>query len=335
MHAYAAVLLPALPPTAGSLYACIYSGLFAPDTGKLLLMLALGPAAVGLLALPFINHCSFVQSSELEAGQHVFTTGRCALALPAAPAEATVLPRGAHIPHAHTHHNARPLPQPTPHYILPPPPDAGGRFIWALQSLGTLAVYLIVSSTVAALHPLAPSARLMTAAGACLLLLPLLLVPHGSGGLLSKKARLELPLAMYHDEEGEECEGNSDAADDQLRQPMLSPPDVEQSPGAAPTAQQQQQQPQQQQAPPRRIFPDMGPAQSLRTANFWLLFSVCVIGMGAGALGLLLTFCLPACPPATFYSNCLVVLQRLQHVPTAIRLCLGLPPPHCLQASRF
>ena len=66
-------LADARPPCSGSLFACIYSGAFAPDSARFLLFLALAPVAVGLLALPFINHCSFVQQSELEAGQHVFT----------------------------------------------------------------------------------------------------------------------------------------------------------------------------------------------------------------------------------------------------------------------
>lgn len=60
---------------AGSLFAAVYSGLYAPDKESFLLFLALAPVGMGLLALPFINHCSFVQQSELEAGQHVFTSG--------------------------------------------------------------------------------------------------------------------------------------------------------------------------------------------------------------------------------------------------------------------
>ena len=301
-------------------------------------MLALGPAAVGILALPLINHCSFVQSSELEAGQHVFTTGGCYSAGWHACTGFCgdgVAEGGSKCPPGPDRSR---LLSPLNNSAHPPGGDAEGRFIWALQSLGTLAVFLITSSTVAALHPLAPSARLMTTAGACLLLLPLLLVPHGSGGFLSKKApgRLELDLAMYDEEE--ECEGNGDAADDHLRQPMLSPPDVEQSPGAAaaPTAQQQQRQQQQQQLQaPRRIFPDIGPAQILRTANFWLLFTVCTIGMGSGALGLLLCCLLlvfPACLSTFCWSR--TVLQRGCMNVSFITLA---PPLHrqLLQASRF
>ena len=273
-------------------------------------MLALGPAAVGILALPLINHCSFVQSSELEAGQHVFTTGGCYSAGWHACTGFCgdgVAEGGSKCPPGPDRSR---LLSPLNNSAHPPGGDAEGRFIWALQSLGTLAVFLITSSTVAALHPLAPSARLMTTAGACLLLLPLLLVPHGNG----------------------------DAADDHLRQPMLSPPDVEQSPGAAaaPTAQQQQRQQQKQQLQaPRRIFPDIGPAQSLRTANFWLLFTVCTIGMGSGALGLLLCCLLlvfPACLSTFCWSR--TVLQRGCMNVSFITLA---PPLHrqLLQASRF
>ena len=221
-------------------------------------MLALGPAAVGILALPLINHCSFVQSSELEAGQHVFTTGGCYSAGWHACTGFCgdgVAEGGSKCPPGPDRSR---LLSPLNNSAHPPGGDAEGRFIWALQSLGTLAVFLITSSTVAALHPLAPSARLMTTAGACLLL-----------------------------------------------------------------------------QAPRRIFPDIGPAQSLRTANFWLLFTVCTIGMGSGALGLLLCCLLlvfPACLSTFCWSR--TVLQRGCMNVSFITLA---PPLHrqLLQASRF
>ena len=45
----------------GSLFASVYSGVFAPARAPFLLFLGLGPLAVGLLALPFLNTCTFVQ----------------------------------------------------------------------------------------------------------------------------------------------------------------------------------------------------------------------------------------------------------------------------------
>lgn len=79
-------VLKAAVGLSGSLFAMVYTGAFAPDKHSFLLFLALAPAVVGLAAAPFINHCSFVQQSELQAGQHVFTAGEpgfrpCAVAL--------------------------------------------------------------------------------------------------------------------------------------------------------------------------------------------------------------------------------------------------------------
>ncbi|KAL4452086.1 hypothetical protein ABPG75_007748 [Micractinium tetrahymenae] len=258
----------------GSLFASVYSGVFAPARTPFLLFLALAPAAVGLLALPLINTCTFVQVCELETGQHVFTTE--------------------------------------------------GRFIFALQTLGTLAVFLITGATVEALHPLAERARLMLTAGAGLLLLPLLIIPHGSGGLLSKKAQLHHALSMYQQEEGEQeaareedaeagaagsgsagpaaarAGASSHAADDSLKQPLLEPGGMQRDgtaggpggarPGAVHGA-----------VPPAigtrsggpssdgsattastASLPELSPAQCLRNTNFWLLFAALTISMGSG-----------------------------------------------------
>ncbi|KAL4437504.1 hypothetical protein ABPG77_003485 [Micractinium sp. CCAP 211/92] len=259
----------------GSLFASVYSGVFAPARTPFLLFLALAPAAVGLLALPLINTCTFVQVCELETGQHVFTTE--------------------------------------------------GRFIFTLQTLGTLAVFLITGATVEALHPLTARARLVMTAGAGLLLLPLLVIPHGSGGLLSHKAQLHQALSMYHHEEEEEeregaGEGDAEAGavgssrgwvgaahaggaegapDESLKQPLLEPAGMQRGgtagaaaePGAAPS----------EAAGPaggaRRTgpsssgaastvssaaLPELSPAQCLCSSNFWLLFAALTISMGSG-----------------------------------------------------
>ncbi|PSC71180.1 MFS general substrate transporter isoform B [Micractinium conductrix] len=253
----------------GSLFASVYSGVFAPARAPFLLFLGLGPLAVGLLALPFLNTCTFVQVSELERGVHVFTSE--------------------------------------------------GRFLFALQALGTLAVYLIVGATVNSLHPLDAHARAIMTAGAGLLLLPLLLIPSGSGGLLSKKAALTHTLSMYQDgseDEEEEQEaawervassrleggggGDAEAArargdaaplPGSLKQPLLGsmeraanggastsrgraapgergPLTLHGSASAASVAQ----------AP----FPELSPLQCLRSSSFWLLFAALTISMGSG-----------------------------------------------------
>lgn len=120
-----------------------------------------------------------------------------------------------------------------------------------------------------ALHPLTARARLVLTAGAGLLLLPLLVIPHGSGGLLSHKAQLHQALSMYHHEEEEEeregaGEGDAEAGavgssrgwvgaahaggaegapDESLKQPLLEPAGMQRGgtagaaaePGAAPS----------------------------------------------------------------------------------------------------
>lgn len=92
-------------------------------------------------------------------------------------------------------------------------------------------------------------------AGAGLLLLPLLVIPHGSGGLLSKKAQLHHALSMYQQGEEEERREGTDegdaeagaagsgggvpgaarggvaarAADDSLKRPLLEPGGMQRS----------------------------------------------------------------------------------------------------------
>lgn len=122
---------------------------------------------------------------------------------------------------------------------LPPlPRPAEGRFIWALQTLGTLGVYLITTALFGSLYPLSESARLTVVVGAGLLLLPLLLIPYGSGGLLSHKAVIHHTLSHYPDqndhggeeeaEEDEEQGGGAPGAgsadgESSLTQPLLEP----------------------------------------------------------------------------------------------------------------
>jgi hypothetical protein len=57
------------------LFAATYSAAFHSDNESFLLFLAAAPLVVGILAVPFLNTCTFVQECELEAGQDVFTTG--------------------------------------------------------------------------------------------------------------------------------------------------------------------------------------------------------------------------------------------------------------------
>lgn len=179
---------------------------------------------------------------------------------------------------------------------------AEGRFIFTLQALGTLAVYLISTAAVTGMYALSHTAHLVVMCGAALLLLPLLLIPTGSGGLLSQKADVAYhQLSNYEDvvaEEEEEAgeqrqQGRAqaagtlqDAADGQaadktdLRQPLLGPPPV--SMDRTLTAQHSMQRTASMAGGAAALAPQLSPWQCLQTASFWMLFTVLVIGLGSG-----------------------------------------------------
>lgn len=62
----------------------------------------------------------------------------------------------------------------------------GGRFLATYQAVLVLAVYLAVTSVLTARSPLPPDVRGMMLGGALLLLLPVALIPLGSGGIRSR-----------------------------------------------------------------------------------------------------------------------------------------------------
>jgi hypothetical protein len=186
---------------------------------------------------------------------------------------------------------------------------AEGRFIFSLQALGTLAVYLIATAAVSSLHPLSRAASLLVMAGALVLLLPLLLIPLGSGGLLSCKAEVDYEhLAHYEDEEegegvGEaggaaarQAGGSSSAKLPDLHQPLLQPEQgadmqrctARQASAAlgAPALESANSRSAPEPLPPAAaaLPPELSPWQCLRSSTFWLLFAVLVIGLGSGAL---------------------------------------------------
>eukprot|EP00884_Botryococcus_braunii_P017132 jgi/Botrbrau1/4101/Bobra.152_3s0049.1 len=59
-----------------SVFTSIYVGFFQPDALDFLLFLAVAPALVNLLCLPFINRVPFPQASEHDSQQHFLSTGR-------------------------------------------------------------------------------------------------------------------------------------------------------------------------------------------------------------------------------------------------------------------
>jgi hypothetical protein len=144
-----------------------------------------------------------------------------------------------------------------------------------------------------------------------ILLLPFLLIPHGSGGLLSRKAlHATARLNMYHDEDdedgaqqaqqgqqGQDEEEGAPAADggggisNSLTQPLLEPAGMER--GAPATAADGAGGGSSRRTLPAGItnaagagaagaLPEFSPMQCLRLPDFWLLFLVLTIGMGAG-----------------------------------------------------
>jgi hypothetical protein len=164
---------------------------------------------------------------------------------------------------------------------------AEGRFIFSFQTLSTLAVYLIIGATLSSLYPLSRLARLVVLAGAGLLLLPLLLIPVGSGGLVAQQAEVCYShLSNYDpDSEAEEEEEEEEAGHrlhNPAQVPLLAGSADEPAPGAvvvrpafgqgmaaAPTT-------------PAGPIPDLSPWECLQSFSFWLLFGVLVIGMGSG-----------------------------------------------------
>lgn len=418
-----------LPSPSGSLFASVYSGVFAPARTPFLVFLALAPAAVGLLALPLINTCSFVQARgrvrgwpACPASAPCQRTKHCPQRRPLLPASQPagwygegarklcpgVVATQPKLVHLSAYWDVQPVLGAYRRPVCPAaaPPQVceletgqhvfttEGRFIFALQTLGTLAVFLITGerggrrvlrccsrcwleggesacplcqaarrppvagqrapgvlffwtgmarcgrpaipavplshlrlssaalascpcragATVEALLPMPARARLLLTAGAGLLLLPLLVIPHGSGGLLSQKAQLHQALSMYQQEEGEEGQAGADpeagaassgsaaaaavhagttarAVDDSLKRPLLEPGGMQRcgAEGAAGGAGAGADQPAV--AAPSSgtastastaTLPELSPAQCLRSANFWLLFASLTISMGSG-----------------------------------------------------
>lgn len=152
-------------------------------------------------------------------------------------------------------------------------------------------------TTLEALHPWSRAARLAATAGAVVLLLPLALLPWGSGGLLTRRARLRSPLELYasEGEEGEEAAqswGQQEAGGG-------TPAGGAEAPGAAPDAlgggassqepllgslveSVQGGEPKAARGSEHAALPELSPWQCLATPGFWLLSAVCAIGTGTG-----------------------------------------------------
>ena len=172
--------------------------------------------------------------------------------------------------------------------------------MFALASLATLALFLVSSTTVNALWPLAPSTRHLVMAGACALLLPLLALPCGAGGLLSRRpvlpahqpARMDLGQADQLDANAAPSSSRASSSASfgslkgkgelDLEEPLLEPPGQQLVAGVA---DEHELQAQALDSPPAAATPppELAPLQCLCSLDFWLLFAVITIGTGSGA----------------------------------------------------
>lgn len=207
-----------------SLYASAYTSVFQPAADRFLLFLALMPTVVGLVAMPLVNYVPFVQRSETDRGQSIFSTE--------------------------------------------------GRFLFALQSIGTLALYLMATAIVNGTHELSQATRGILGGGVIFLLLPIGLIPYGSGGLFAE--RMPKPGSGRASAIEEAALESGQHGRSGVDEPLLgaAPGGVE-----TPTPEQDDDE----DLPlPATITPSVTVGECFRLLNFWLLAVVCCIGIGSG-----------------------------------------------------
>lgn len=124
----------------------------------------------------------------------------------------------------------------------------------------------MASSLFESSHPGLPSGeRITITVGGGILLLPLLLIPHGSGGLTVRRAHVPAGSAAAAATNG------AAAALPEVEQPLLGGPQALQSAATAVSR-----------AELSAAMPCLSPRQCLSSPEFWLLFACCVAGMGSG-----------------------------------------------------
>ncbi|KAG7673357.1 hypothetical protein Ndes2526B_g03202 [Nannochloris sp. 'desiccata'] len=101
-----------------------------------------------------------------------------------------------------------------------------GRQLLALQTVGTLALYLMATALATAFGVTSKEARVLMALGVLLLLCPFLLVPVGSGGLFAKRASvmIRIPTDLSFEENNSIAGEDGDDEEEQessLRQSLL------------------------------------------------------------------------------------------------------------------
>jgi MFS family permease len=168
-----------------------------------------------------------------------------------------------------------------------------GRQLLALQTIGTLALYLMATALATAFGVSSKEAQVLMALGVLVLFCPLLLIPVGSGGLFAKKVSgviIRAPTDLYFDDRENTNENNNNTADQDLngggepvaglRQPLLEPtreqlvlPDeLENTPATSGLINYSM----------NPIMPSYSVSQCFRLAEFYMLAFIAAIAIGCG-----------------------------------------------------
>jgi len=146
-----------------------------------------------------------------------------------------------------------------------------GRFLFALQNVGFLALYLMTTALVTGTHHVSDTVKSMFGFGALVLLLPFFLVPYDSGGIYATPYRVTHADSAANvsgtNRESDPASGNYEDEEAHPHQPLLLPAASVVDPTPM---------------PPPMITESLRVAECFTNLNFWLLAVTCGIGIGAG-----------------------------------------------------
>ena len=162
-----------------------------------------------------------------------------------------------------------------------------GRFLLALQTIGTLAFYLMAVALANAFDVGTPAARSVMALGVVFLLSPLGMIPMGSGGLFASKAHalVRVPTDLFLEEDTDESENrtnvNAEPKDTSERSGGSSASSLEQA-LLREAAQEAAQELANLGNEATVGMPSHSLIQCFRLLNFWLMAIICGVGVGCG-----------------------------------------------------
>jgi MFS family permease len=157
-----------------------------------------------------------------------------------------------------------------------------GRQFLAMQTVGTLALYLMATALAKAFGVTSKEARVLMGLGVLLLLCPLLLVPVGSGGPFAKKAgaMIRAPTDLCFEDsnrsislDGNDDEDSGESVDAGLRQSLLESAGAQHVAEPTPSTRAPRAAP---------IMPSYSVSQSFRLPEFYMLAFIAGIGVGCG-----------------------------------------------------